>query len=139
MELRDKRVLTLGTFDATHAGHIHFLKECAAFGQLHVGLNSDRFVSEYKGSPLFYYTERRALIKPFCYMVWENDGPGKDLIAQLKPDILAIGSDWLEKDYLQQIGVTRAFLDDRNIKLLFIPYTPHISTTEIKRRCKQSS
>lgn len=131
-------VLTLGTFDCVHSGHIRLLQECAAYGDVTVGLNTDDFVEQYKGHrPLFNYTERLQLLQPFCDRILANDTGGWELIDKVKPDLIVVGSDWLEKDYLKQLGVTREWLDERKIHLLYVTYTPLISTTEILKRCKQ--
>ena len=44
------RVLTLGTFDVPHYGHLRLLERAAGFGDLFVGVNSDRFIKTYKGA-----------------------------------------------------------------------------------------
>lgn len=123
-------VLTIGTFDIPHAGHARFLRECARFGRLMVGVNSDDFVLTYKGAlPVFSEVERMNLIRGMGYDVFLNDGPGADLIRRLQPDVLAVGSDWINRDYLRQIGVTSL-----DCALVFLPYTDGISTTEIRNR-----
>ena len=130
-----RRILTIGTFDCVHAGHINLLRQCQEYGELIVGLNSDDFIAMYKNKlPIFSYTEREYLLKQLGYNVVENDDNGDTLIRSIKPDILAIGSDWARKDYLKQINMTQDDLDEMNIHLLYIPYTKIISTTEIKKR-----
>lgn len=130
-----KKVLTIGTFDCVHAGHINLLQKCKEYGEVIVGLNSDEFIERYKGKPpLFTYQERIELLENLGYTVEKNDDNGSTLIYQVNPDVLAIGSDWARKDYLSQVGMTYDELDAMNIHLLYIPYTRHISTTEIKRR-----
>lgn len=128
-----RRVLTLGTFDIPHAGHAAFLRQCAEYGDLLVGVNSDRFVEAYKGAPpLYSERERLRLIGLMGYRVTLNDGPGADLIREYDPDLLVVGSDWLHRDYLAQIGVA-----DPRFPILFLPYTEGMSTTDIKRRLAQ--
>ena len=134
------RVLTLGTFDTSHYGHIKFLKKCRAFGEVWVGLNTDEFIEKYKGKkPIFSYQERSAFLKEtdLVECVVPNsqpDGTIKDVIDFVIPDIIVIGSDWMRKDYLKQIGLDPDYLDENNISLAYVPYTWSISSTEIKRR-----
>ena len=132
------KVLTIGTFDVPHVGHAAFLRRCedlAAGGQVIVGVNSDRFVADYKGAaPLYRESERVALIGLLGYLVRVNDGPGRDLIDRTRPDVLAIGSDWLARDYLTQIDVDVAWLEERGIALAYLPYSAGISSTAIKER-----
>lgn len=128
-------VLTIGTFDVPHMGHAAFLKRCERFGSVTVGVNSDRFVEGYKGrKPVFTFTERARLIHLLGYEVAANDGAGFELIRLVNPDVLAIGSDWLGRDYMGQIGMTADELGVLGIDLVFVPYTAGISTTEIMVR-----
>lgn len=125
-----RTVLTLGTFDIPHAGHARFLAKCREYGYVIVGVNSDDFVQRYRGAlPVFTQDERMELISGMGYHVILNDGPGADLIAKVKPDMVVVGSDWLRRDYLHQIGVP-----DPDFPILFLPYSPGISSTEIKNR-----
>ena len=135
-----KRVLTLGTFDTPHAGHINFLRQCEQYGELTVGLNSDEFIESYKGkAPLFSWRERQVLLRNLGYEIYPNNDNGATLIYKLNPDVICIGSDWARKDYLKQIDMTQDELDEMNIHLVYIPYTKIISTTEIKRRISESN
>lgn len=132
-------VLTIGTFDCTHIGHAHLFRFCEQFGKVIVGVNSDEFVEKYKKrSTLFTYDERAELIERLGYTVVKNDSAGKELIDQVKPDFIIIGSDWLRKDYLSQIDVTPNYLDLHNISLVYTPYFKGISTTDIKERVRES-
>ena len=60
----------------------------------------------------------------------------KPAILEVRPDIIAIGSDWARKDYYLQMGFSQDWLDEQNISLIYIPYTPGISSTEVKRRMR---
>ena len=132
------RVLTLGTFDIPHAGHAAFLNRAAAFGdELLVGVNTDEFVTEYKGTaPLFTYEERVRMIYRLGWQVVKNDSAGYDCISKHLPDRLVVGSDWATKNYHAQIGMSQLELDAINCSLVFVPYSTGISTTEIKKRCR---
>lgn len=137
MEGKSVKVLTLGTFDIPHAGHVAFLQQAAKFGELTVGVNTDQFVEDYKGTaPLFDFTERVAAIARLGYTVVKNDSAGADCIYNEEPDVIVVGSDWATKDYHSQIGMSQRSLDALGICLVFVPYTPGLSTSEIKRRCR---
>jgi cytidyltransferase-like protein len=135
-------VYTGGTFSALHAGHINFfwrVKKLFPDCKLIVSLNTDEFVKEYKGEyPAFNYLEREEHLKMCGYVdqVISNIG-GKDskpAILQVHPDVIAVGSDWLEKDYCKQMDFTPKWLEDNNIALIYIPNMRVVSTTEIGRR-----
>ena len=132
-----KRVLTIGSFSVPHIGHAAFLRACEAFGQVIVGVNSDAFIGTYKGiAPAFDQSERMELIRSLGYRVVLNDGPGRELIYEVHPDILVVGTDWARKDYLHQIDMTQDELDELVITLAYVPMRPlGISSTEVLRRC----
>jgi cytidyltransferase-like protein len=138
-------IYTGGTFDLIHSGHVNFLRRCAQIGTVTVALNTDEFITQYKGKPpIMSYDERFAVLSEFESVknIVPNvgDADSKKTVEHLRdvyhiePDIIAIGSDWARKDYYSQMGFTQDWLDDQNISLLYIPYTKGISTTELKRR-----
>ena len=131
----------MGTFDLPHYGHYNFLSVCDEISDdVIVGVNSDEFVHKYKGEkPLMTQSERKKTLSLWGYNTHINPSEGRDLIEVVKPDIIAIGSDWARKDYLKQIDVTQDDLDDWGVALIYIPYTQGISTTEIKKRVHGSS
>lgn len=133
------KVYTGGTFDLFHSGHSNFLKRCYELGDVVVSLNTDEFISAYKGKPpVMSYQEREAVLLS-CRWVEEvipNYGgtDSKIAIEIVQPDLVVIGSDWARKDYYAQMGFTQDWLDERGIGLVYIPYTQGISSTDIKKR-----
>lgn len=136
----NKVLYTGGTFDLFHYGHMNFLKKCRAISdKVVVSLNTDEFIKDYKGSPpIMTYKERELSLKMCQYVdeVVPNIGnqDSKITIMTVNPQIIAIGDDWAHKDYYKQMQFTQDWLDERDIVLVYIPYTKGISTTEIKAR-----
>lgn len=139
-------VYTGGTFDIPHAGHVNFFKQIKWLFpncDLTVSLNTDEFIERYKKyKPLFTFQERCHLLLQTGYVdrVVTNVG-GEDsrpAIEKVKPAVIAIGNDWLEKDYCKQMGFDAKWLRERGISLIYLPYTDGISTTEIKKRIKDA-
>ena len=135
------KVYTGGTFDLPHSGHVNFLNKCAELGEVWIALNEDDFIEAYKGKPpVMSFSERASVLLEFkCVTGVTNNFGGADsreVIEDIKPDIIAIGSDWARKDYYKQMGFDQDWLDERGISLIYIPYTKGISSTEIKRRLK---
>lgn len=133
-------VYTGGTFDLFHAGHARFLQHARSLGdRLIVALNGDGFVERFKGRhPVCSYAERAAVLLSCRYVDDvvpnigdENSGP---TIEFIRPSVIAIGDDWDGRDYLGQLGIDWAFLDRVGARILYLPYTEGISTTEIVRR-----
>lgn len=130
---------TGGTFDLFHAGHVNLLHKLSKMGLVVVGLNTDEFINEYKGKPpICSYEERKIVLEnnKCVYDVVPNTGgaDSRPAIEQVRPDIVAIGSDWARKDYYKQMGFTQNWLDEQKIILMYVPYTHGISTTDIKNR-----
>lgn len=127
------RVLTIGTFDLLHRGHRRLFHRCREFGELTIGVNSDRFVVEYKGEPPHEHQIER-LFKCGIYATSSlHDGRTDEFLERHNPDLLVVGSDWHVRDYLGQLGVTQEFLDDLDISVLYVPRTPGVSSTERRR------
>lgn len=134
---------TGGTFDIFHYGHASFLKQCYNITpHVVVSLNTDEFVSRYKAPPILNFQERKQSLEQCKYVsrVITNigDEDSKIAIESVKPNIIAIGDDWLSKDYYSQMGFSQSWLDEKKIKLIYLPYTRNISTTDIKQRILQT-
>jgi len=136
------RVLTLGTFDLFHTGHVNLLRRCrwmaGESGTVLVGLNTDSFVERYKGAPpVIAYADRYRVLMACRYVdgVVPNDQPDgsiRDVLGATETSAIVVGSDWQDRDYHAQIGVTAEELAGRGIRVAYAPYTPGISTTAIK-------
>ena len=136
-------VYTGGTFDLVHSGHIRLLRACRRIagqdGQVVVALNTDAFIEAYKGvAPVMTFDERKEVLLGCRYVdaVVANIGgaDSKPSIEQVMPDYVVIGDDWARKDYYAQMQFTREWLDQMDIQLVYVPYTPGISTTDLKKR-----
>ncbi len=139
-----KIVFTNGCFDIIHAGHVDYLKKAKALGDiLVVGLNSDNSIKRIKGEkrpiiPQEMRAEVLSSLKPVDFVViFEEDTP-ENLIKAIRPDILVKGGDW----ELNKI-VGKDFVESYGGKVLTIPFTYDISTTEIintilERYCENS-
>ncbi|HIF9371807.1 TPA: glycerol-3-phosphate cytidylyltransferase [Photobacterium damselae] len=123
-----KIVLTYGTFDLFHVGHIRLLKRLSSLGdELIVGISTDEFNAT-KGKESFFSYEERAEIVASCKYVSkvfpESCWGQKELdIKKYNADIFAMGNDWEGKfDNLESI-----------CKVIYLPRTEDISTTKIKK------
>lgn len=152
------RILTIGTFDLLHPGHLELLQACRNISidaEVVVGLNTDEFVKEFKGkAPVMSYEERARMLNGVKYVddVLPNTGGSNasELIDKVftKPGaknvwtggMLAIGSDWHGDKYLTQLNITWDYLHKRNIVLVYIPRKDPqvISTSIIKDRLNDS-
>lgn len=133
------RVYTTGVFDILHRGHLNILTQAAALGELTVGIMSDQGVEATKGTrPILSIEEREAQIRslPFvAEVIRYSDVDQRQNYANIKPDIVVQGDDWLfSEDRTSAIG----YLREHGIRLVLLPRTQGISTTEIRRRVARS-
>ena len=125
-----KKVITYGTFDLLHYGHVNLLKRAKACGDyLIVALSTDEFNWKEKQKKYYFtYDQRKMLLESIRYVdlvipecTWEQK---KSDVHEYHVDTFVIGDDWAGKfDYLAQEGV----------EIVYLPRTPEISTTQIKR------
>ena len=134
-------VFTAGTFDLLHPGHVHLFRECTVFAQdspVTVAVNTDEFITRYKGRPpVQTYDERATMVEAIRYVdkVVPNDGTDQaTVIEAAHPDLIVIGSDWHTRDYHAQLGITQDWLDERGIAVVYIPRVGGWSSTAVKGR-----
>lgn len=128
------RVMTVGTWDLLHEGHRNLFRRCAALGEVFIGVNTDRFVLEYKGLvPHDSEVTRLLNVRPFGREFLHDDRMEDDL-RRFRPDVIVVGSDWARKDYHAQIKVSQDVLDSLNVSVMYVPATPGISSTELRAR-----
>jgi glycerol-3-phosphate cytidylyltransferase len=130
-------LLTFGTFDCVHAGHAAFLRRCERFADhVVVAVRSDPMVHRLRGHLAeFNFAERESLVLGLGpYRVVKSIEAGRAAIEAIDPDVLAVGSDWARRDVLGRYEIDHDYLDAHSIALLYLPYTPNISTTILKER-----
>ena len=125
-----KRVLTYGTFDLLHYGHIRLLKRAKALGDyLIVALSTDEF-NESKGKKAYHdYETRKKMLEAIRYVdlvIPENSWEQKiNDVKEYKADIVVMGSDWANSDKFE-------YLKDY-CEVVYLDRTEGISTTKIKK------
>ena len=124
-----KRVITYGTFDLLHYGHINLLRRARALGDyLIVALSTDEFNSREKHKRCYFsYDERRLLLEAIRYVDLvipeENWEQKRTDIHLYHVDTFVMGDDWEGKfDFLKEEGA----------EVVYLNRTPEISTTQIK-------
>lgn len=124
-----KRVLTYGTYDLLHHGHIRLLKRARALGDyLIVALSTDEF-NEGKGKKAFHdYATRKEILEAIRYVdevIPENSWEQKlDDVKRYEIDVVAMGDDWADSDRFDYLR--------EHCELVFLSRTEGISTSEIK-------
>jgi len=123
-----RTVLTYGTCDVLHIGHINLLRRARDLGdRLIVGLSTDEFNAKKHKSSLLDFENRRATLEAIRYVdlvipeeAWEQK---VDDVRNYSVDLFVIGDDWAGQfDFLKKLCEVR-----------YLSRTPEISSTEIKR------
>jgi len=98
--MRNKKVFVSGCFDMLHSGHVRFLEEAAAYGDVYVGIGSDRTVKELKGRfPVNTQAERQYMLEALRHVkaCFVNKGSGiLDFLEELNrvsPDCFVVNED----------------------------------------------
>jgi len=122
-----KRVITYGTFDVLHYGHIRLLKRAKELGDyLIVALSSDEF-NKIKNKQSFYtYEQRKMILEAVRYVdlvIPENNWEQKrDDVIKYQADIFVMGDDWKGKfDFLKDL-----------CDVVYLERTPDVSSTNTK-------
>lgn len=122
-----KRIITFGTFDVFHIGHINILERCASLGEtLIVGVSSDALnYSKKTRYPIYKEEDRLKILQSLSFVdevfVEHSLEKKREYIEYYKADVLAMGNDWEGKfDMFNDI-----------CDVIYFPRTPSISTTEI--------
>lgn len=128
--LPQRRVLTYGTYDLLHYGHIRLLERAATLGDhLIVGLSTDEFNAQKSKKAFYPYAIRREMLEAIRYVnlviperTWEQK---RCDIITYQVDVVVMGSDWQGSSRFEEL---------RDLcEVAFFDYTFGISTTEVKR------
>lgn len=124
-----KRVITYGTYDLLHYGHINLLRRARELGDyLIVALSTDEFNWNSKQKKCYFsYEKRKQLLEAIRYVdlvIPEENWEQKISDVQLyQADVFVMGDDWTGKfDFLKDY-----------CEVVYLPRTPEISTTQIKK------
>ena len=129
-----RRVITFGTFDVLHVGHVRILRRARSLGDfLIVGVSSDALNMAKKGrESVFPQDERLEIVASIAgvdaVFVEESLDLKRDYISEWEADVLVMGDDWR--------GRFDEFSDI--CEVVYLPRTPSISTTAIIEKIAES-
>jgi len=134
-------VFTNGVFDILHPGHVRYLRDARALGDLLiVGVNSDRSVkalNKAPGRPINPETERAEVLSALASVdavaIFDEETP-HEIISALQPDILVKGADWGENAI-----VGRDVVEARGGRVVRIELAKGYSTTNIIERIRKGA
>ena len=130
-------VFTNGVFDILHPGHLRYLQQARALGDLLIlGLNSDASVRRNKGPerPINPEAERAEILEALAcvdaVVVFDEETPA-EIIKAIQPDVLVKGADWAHDAI-----VGRDTVEARGGRVVRMAIEQGYSTTEIVRRIR---
>lgn len=136
-----KKVFVSGCYDMLHSGHVAFFEEAASYGELYVGIGSDKTIYELKARKTINTDEERLYMVKALRVVkdaWINKGSGVidflEEITLLKPDIFFVNSDG-------HSPVKETLCKELGIKYVVSKRIPHgnlpvRSTTALRQECR---
>ena len=136
-----KKIFVSGCYDMLHSGHITFFMEAASYGDLYVGLGSDKTINQLKGRKTINTDKERLFMVQALRTVreaWINSGSGlmdfEKEVRDLRPDIFFVNEDGYTPDKLE-------FCKNLGIELVVSRRIPHEglparSTTATARDCR---
>lgn len=133
-----KKVFVSGCYDLLHSGHVEFFRQASQYGDLYVGIGSDKTILHYKNHKTVYSEQERLfMVKSIRYVkdAYINAGSGiLDFLPTLdivQPDILVVNSDGGNED-------KRRLCEERGMEYIVLERDPHEglearSSTELKK------
>lgn len=129
-----KVVYTSGSWDLLHVGHLNMIRRSRELGdRLVVGVSTDELIEAYKGmKPIIPFEERFELVKALRWsdeVVVQHELVPIPLLQQHHVSVVTIGDDWVGK-HLEGL----AWMQAQGGQVVYLNYTPGISTTGIKKK-----
>jgi glycerol-3-phosphate cytidylyltransferase len=124
---RPRTVVTFGTFDVFHVGHLRVIERAAALGdRLVVGVSADALNLRKKGrEPVFSESERLEIVRALKVVddvfLEESLEQKRDYLVEQRADVLVMGDDW--RGRFDEFGDI--------VEVVYLPRTPAISTTAL--------
>lgn len=125
--------------DLVHPGHLNLLQEASKYGEVTVGLLTDKAIASYKRLPYMTYEEREKVVSALKYVSKVIPQETLDYVPNLEklnPDYVVHGDDW--KDGVQKTTRQRVIecIAKWGGKLIEVPYTQNISSTRLNQALK---
>ena len=133
-----KKVFVSGCYDMLHSGHVAFFKEASRYGDLYVGIGSDKTIEELKHRKTVYSEkERLYMVKAIRYVPDAVINPGSGMmdfvesVERIRPDVFVVNSDGGS-------DTKRRFCEERGIEYVVLERQPDAglearSTTSLRK------
>ena len=127
--------------DLLHPGHVNILKVASEKGKVIVGLLTDEAIASYKRVPIMKWNDRKIVIENLVYVdevISQETLDYTNNLLKIKPEYVVHGDDWktgVQKNIREKVIKT---LEGWDGKLIEVPYTEGISSSEIKSKIKRN-
>ena len=127
--------------DLLHPGHVNILKVASEKGKVIVGLLTDEAIASYKRVPIMKWNDRKIVIENLVYVdevISQETLDYTNNLIKIKPEYVVHGDDWktgVQKNIREKVIKT---LEGWDGKLIEVPYTEGISSSEIKSKIKRN-
>jgi phosphoenolpyruvate mutase len=135
--MKNKIVYVPLAVDLLHSAHISILKKAQTYGRVIVGLMTDKAISEYKKLPILDYNERFEILSGIKFIdkiVKQDNWDYSENISKYKPNYFIHGDDWKAGIQKSQRNKVIQALKKNKGKLIEVPFTKNISSSEIKNK-----
>ncbi len=133
-----KKIVYVGlSADIMHKGHINILKTARKYGEVIVGLLTDKAIATYKNVPYLNFNQRKIIIENIKYVkkvIPQNTLDYSYNLKKVKPDYVIHGDDWkkgVQRDTREKVV---KYLKNNSGKLIELKYTKGISSTVVKNK-----
>lgn len=138
---KDKIIgIACGSFDLFHIGHLNLLKKCKNYcDYLICGVKTDKLIKISKNkTPIIPLEERIEIIKSIKYVnnvcVIDKDESEFENAKKYNADYIFVGDDWKGTEKWNKL---EKLYNENGIKVVYFPYTKHISTTILRKKIKE--
>ena len=139
--MKSKKIVYVGfAADIIHHGHIKIIKIARKYGNVTVGLLTDKAIQSYKRKPFMNYKQRLIVVENFkgvSRVVSQNTLDYTTNLKKYKPSYVVHGDDWKKGPQRKVRLEVIKLLSSWGGKLIEVPYTKGISTTKILERIKK--
>ncbi|HLV30598.1 MAG TPA: phosphoenolpyruvate mutase [Chitinispirillaceae bacterium] len=136
----NKKVYVGMSVDLVHPGHLNIIKQASQYGDVYVGLLTDKAIASYKRLPYLKFEQRTAIVenlKGVKFVIPQDTLDYRPNLEKIKPEYVVHGDDWkegIQKETRKQVIDT---LKNWGGQLIEIPYTKGISSTQLNNAIKE--
>ena len=135
----NKKVYIGMTADIMHPGLIHIINEATKYGDVIVGLLTDKAIAEHKRLPYLTYEQRKEVvenIKGVSEVIPQEEWSYVDNLKRIRPDYILHGDDWKNGPLRESREQVFEVMNEQGGKVIEIPYTKGINSSSLDKEIK---